>query len=100
MRPDNDSDFHGSDRVMLFFGQIAPYKGLEYLVDALPQAFAADPALRLVIAGKVKNGCEDYWRRIDRALRGTRNGGLACCVASSTFRMRTWSCTSRPPTYW
>lgn len=55
------------DRVMLFFGQIAPYKGLDHLVNALPQAFAADPALRLVIAGKVKKGCEDYWSRIERA---------------------------------
>lgn len=52
------------DRVILFFGQIAPYKGLEYLVAALPQAFAADPALRVVIAGKVKKGCEDYWSRV------------------------------------
>jgi glycosyltransferase involved in cell wall biosynthesis len=52
------------DRVILFFGQIAPYKGLEYLVAALPNALAADPALRVVIAGKVKVGCEDYWSRI------------------------------------
>lgn len=58
-----------SDRVILFFGQIAPYKGLEYLVEALPQAMAADPALRLVIAGKVKQGCEDYWRGIEQTLQ-------------------------------
>ena len=56
------------DRVMLFFGQIAPYKGLEHLVAALPAAFDADPSLRLVIAGKVKKGHEDYWRRIQAAL--------------------------------
>jgi glycosyltransferase involved in cell wall biosynthesis len=55
-------------RVMLCFGQIAPYKGLEYLAAALPKAFAADPMLQLVIAGKVKAGCEDYWRSIERAL--------------------------------
>jgi D-inositol-3-phosphate glycosyltransferase len=57
------------NRVMLFFGQIAPYKGLQHLVSALPRAFAADPALRLVIAGKVKKGCEDYWRSIEQSLR-------------------------------
>ncbi len=56
------------DRVLLFFGQIAPYKGLEHLVAALPAAFAADPSLRLVIAGKVKAGCEDYWHGIRQAL--------------------------------
>jgi D-inositol-3-phosphate glycosyltransferase len=55
-------------RVLLFFGQIAPYKGLEYLVAALQVAFAADPALRLVVAGKVKKGCEDYWNSIALAL--------------------------------
>ena len=57
-----------ADRVLLFFGQIAPYKGLEHLVAALPNAFAADPALRLVIAGKVKKGCEDYWHGIRQSL--------------------------------
>jgi D-inositol-3-phosphate glycosyltransferase len=54
---------------MLFFGQIAPYKGLDQLVAALPRAFAADPSLRLVIAGKVKAGCEAYWRQIEQRLR-------------------------------
>lgn len=57
-----------ADRVLLFFGQIAPYKGLEHLVAALPSALAADPALRLVIAGKVKKGCEDYWQGIRQSL--------------------------------
>lgn len=56
------------ERVMLFFGQIAPYKGLEHLVAALPAAMDADPTLRLVIAGKVKKGCEAYWERIEREL--------------------------------
>jgi len=69
----------GDDRVMLFFGQIAPYKGLEYLIEALPQAFAADPALRLVIAGKVKNGSEDYWRRIERGLRAPALASRVLC---------------------
>lgn len=58
-----------SDRTLLFFGQIAPYKGLEHLVAALPEALARDPSLRLVIAGKVKSGCEDYWRAIEQSLQ-------------------------------
>ncbi len=57
-----------AERVLLFFGQIAPYKGLEHLVAALPRAFAEDPSLTLVIAGKVKSGCEDYWQAIERDL--------------------------------
>lgn len=52
----------------LFFGQIAPYKGLEYLVAALPEIVAHDPQFRLIIAGKVKIGAEQYWTRVRRAL--------------------------------
>lgn len=48
------------DKVLLFFGQIAPYKGLEYLLDSLAQLVAEDTGWRLVVAGKVKPGCEDY----------------------------------------
>lgn len=55
-------------KVALFFGQIAPYKGLEYLVAALPELVRCRPDFRLVIAGKVKKGCESYWREIKAAL--------------------------------
>jgi D-inositol-3-phosphate glycosyltransferase len=54
--------------VLLFFGQIAPYKGLEYLVDALAELIGQESRLRLIIAGKVKKGSEDYWRTIERKL--------------------------------
>lgn len=57
-----------TDRVLLFFGQIAPYKGLEHLVAALPSCAVDDPNVRLVIAGKVKAGCDDYWLGIKAAL--------------------------------
>jgi len=52
-----------SDKVVLFFGNIAPYKGLEYLVEAV--ALVADrlPECRLVIAGRPK-GSEAYWSAI------------------------------------
>lgn len=56
------------DRVLLFFGQIAPYKGLEYLLAALEGLAAEDPRLRLVVAGKVKKGFEAYWRSIAEML--------------------------------
>jgi glycosyltransferase involved in cell wall biosynthesis len=52
-----------SARVVLFFGNIAPYKGLEFLVDALARAAASVPDCHLVIAGRPKP--EDYWTRID-----------------------------------
>ena len=47
----------------LFFGQIAPYKGLEYLVDAVSMLAGRDADLRLVIAGKVKQGWGQYLAR-------------------------------------
>jgi glycosyltransferase involved in cell wall biosynthesis len=59
---------HPEHRVALFFGQIAPYKGLEYLVAALPELVRRDPQFRLVIAGKVKQGWEDYWAKLEPLL--------------------------------
>lgn len=52
-----------SDRCILFFGNIAPYKGLVHLVEAL--AIVADrlPDCRLIIAGRPK-GSESYWASI------------------------------------
>ncbi len=61
-------------KTMLFFGNIAPYKGVEYLVDALAAVMALDPAYRVIIAGRPK-GCEDYWSEIQRTIErtGTRD---------------------------
>ena len=53
-----------TERVVLFFGQIAPYKGLEFLVAALARLIPSLPDVRLLIAGKVKKGFEDYWQSI------------------------------------
>ncbi len=36
---------------VLFFGRIEPYKGLRYLLEAMPHVWAESPATRLVIAG-------------------------------------------------
>lgn len=61
-------DLPAGARVMLFFGQIAPYKGLEHLVTALPELMRDDESLHLLIAGKVKKGCEAYWANIEAQL--------------------------------
>jgi glycosyltransferase involved in cell wall biosynthesis len=52
------------EKILLFFGQIAPYKGLEFLVDALVRLIQTLPDVKLVIAGKVKKGFEEYWKSI------------------------------------
>jgi glycosyltransferase involved in cell wall biosynthesis len=52
-----------SDKAILFFGNIAPYKGLEYLIAAFIKLAAARDDYRLIIAGRVK-GPESYWSDI------------------------------------
>jgi glycosyltransferase involved in cell wall biosynthesis len=56
-----------NDKTLLFFGNIAPYKGLEYLVTALAELLKTDRSYRLVIAGKPK-GSEGYWRQIQQQI--------------------------------
>ncbi|MGZ8211801.1 MAG: glycosyltransferase family 4 protein [Burkholderiales bacterium] len=41
-----------SEPLLLFFGMIKPYKGLETLLDALPAVLARIPQVRLCIAGE------------------------------------------------
>jgi glycosyltransferase involved in cell wall biosynthesis len=53
-----------AEKVALFFGQIAPYKGLEYLLDAVPLLAREVDAFRLLVAGKMKAGNDSYWRAI------------------------------------
>jgi D-inositol-3-phosphate glycosyltransferase len=60
-----------SDKVMLCFGQIAPYKGLQHLVDAFNELAETDKGYRLIIAGKVKPGHTEYWDKIRRKIDGS-----------------------------
>jgi D-inositol-3-phosphate glycosyltransferase len=66
------------ERTLLFFGQIAPYKGLEYLVDAMKILTGGGERVRLVIAGKVKPGNEAYWQNIEHTIA---NDGLGETVS-------------------
>jgi D-inositol-3-phosphate glycosyltransferase len=52
------------EKTALFFGQIAPYKGLEYLVAAMVELARRNREPRLIIAGKVKRGLTEYWENI------------------------------------
>lgn len=56
-----------SDRVLLFFGNIAPYKGLDYAVEAFQYLLSRDPRYKLVIAGRV-DAAPDYWTMIQRRI--------------------------------
>ena len=48
------------EKVLLFFGNIAPYKGVEFLVEAFIEVARHDLGCRLIIAGRPK-GSEEYW---------------------------------------
>ena len=57
----------GDDKAMLFFGHIAPYKGLEYLITAFTQLVKADESYRLIIGGEIKRR-RDYWDDIQKII--------------------------------
>ena len=50
------------ERTILFFGNIGPYKGVDFLVGAFQQIVAKNTAYRLIIAGKPRGGCEKVLR--------------------------------------
>ena len=63
------------EKALLFFGQIAPYKGLEYLIAAMSELAKEYKNLRLVIAGRIKPGYASYWNviRSQISLEGLEN---------------------------
>ena len=56
-----------SDKTLLFFGNIAPYKGLEYLVAAFAELLRRDRTYRVLIVGSPK-GPKDYWNQIQQTI--------------------------------
>src|SRR5262249_2209252 len=55
-------------RTILFFGSIAPYKGVEYLVAAFQQIVTTHADYRLIIAGMPKKGSETYLEKIQETI--------------------------------
>ncbi len=60
-----------ADKVLLFFGNIAPYKGLEHLVAAFCQLAQSDEGYRLIIAGRPKQN-DQYWATIHQSIEQSR----------------------------
>ena len=57
-----------SDKTILCYGQIAPYKGLDYLIAAFAEVLKGDGSYRLIIAGKPKWN-QRYWSQIEQLIR-------------------------------
>jgi glycosyltransferase involved in cell wall biosynthesis len=66
------------EKVILFFGNIASYKGLEYAVEAVSMLRERGRHYRLLIAGQVKN-CQQYWNSIERLVE---NRDLSALITS------------------
>jgi len=66
-------DVSSGDKIMLFFGNIAPYKGLEYLIAAVSALLEKDRSYRLLIVGKSK-GPKTYWNEIRRTIVNSNIG--------------------------
>jgi D-inositol-3-phosphate glycosyltransferase len=55
-------------RVMLFYGRIKPYKGLDYLIEAFSQLLTRRDDYRLLVAGE-PHDCDDYWAKLQHAMQ-------------------------------
>jgi len=58
------------EKTLLFFGHIAPYKGVEYLIEAVHQLAQSGENYRVIIAGRPK-GSEAYWAGIHQRIIDT-----------------------------
>ena len=61
----NRLNLKDNEKILLFFGSIAPYKGLQHLLLALATLIRRCNCYRLIIAGKIHKGCEAYWEGIN-----------------------------------
>ena len=62
------------ERTILFFGNIAPYKGLEYLWAAFQRIQTQREPYRLIVAGRPK-GSPEYWQSLRKAIAEDVAGG-------------------------
>lgn len=60
---------HENEKAILFFGRIKPYKGLEYLIAAFQKLACRSADYRLMIIGRLEEGCEQYWASIQKEIR-------------------------------
>ena len=63
-----------SDKALLFFGGITPYKGLEYAVRAVAELATSRKDYRLIIAGRPRDDMA-YWKSIEKEIAINRLNG-------------------------
>jgi D-inositol-3-phosphate glycosyltransferase len=58
-----------NEKAILFFGRIKPYKGLEYLIAAFQKLARRSSDYRLIIVGRLEEGCEHYWESMQKEIQ-------------------------------
>jgi len=64
-----------TNKTILCFGRIKPYKGIEYLLSAFQTLAAGDGQYRLLIAGEVQKGNEKYLESLTQAMAAEMERG-------------------------
>lgn len=65
-----------SDKTMLFFGNIRPSKGLQYLLPAFERLVSRDASYRLIIAGRCSKQFSREWEKVRPAATRLSKQGL------------------------
>jgi D-inositol-3-phosphate glycosyltransferase len=60
-----------SDRVILFFGRITPYKGIDLLADAFGRIAPHDRSYKLIIAGQPIRESARHWEEVRRKIESS-----------------------------
>lgn len=55
-----------NDKVLLFFGYVRKYKGLDILISALPETLKRIPELKLLIVGEFYDDVSSYMNQIEK----------------------------------
>jgi glycosyltransferase involved in cell wall biosynthesis len=58
--------FSDTDRIILFFGYVRKYKGLNILIDAMPALLKYNKDIRLLIVGEFYDSADKYYELINR----------------------------------
>jgi glycosyltransferase involved in cell wall biosynthesis len=64
---------NSSEKVILFFGRIRPYKGLDYLISAFQKISVQEKSYRLIVAGEPPKESLQYWQAIQQTIE---QGGI------------------------
>lgn len=59
-----DFKFDEDDKVLLFFGYVRTYKGLDILIDAMPKLIKQDKRFKLLVVGEFYDSPDKYFNQI------------------------------------